>query len=353
MAASNWGTARRLDETLFASPYEFDFFQAVRLLTLMHAARHDAVPSDDEVVRFCAHNSLDFPASAVATLQARRDGRASMAVTFLGLTGLLGALPLAYTEIAIDRESFGDHSLTDFFDVFNHRLIQLFFEAWRKHHFYIGYETSLKNSTASPDAFTSYLFDLIGMGTSGLRERMPFSDFSLLHYCGLTAQQPHSADALRALLHDYFGVPVNIEQFRGKWHTLETEELCQAGDEGPCSQLGLGAVAGSAVWSRQALVRIVLGPLTEEQFGNFLPDKKGFLQMAALARWFLGPALEFEIQLVLRWDEVPGCRLADAPSGARLGWSAWFGSGGLENDAGDAVFNEYEQVSTEAGHGTQ
>jgi type VI secretion system protein ImpH len=352
MAASNWGTDCRLDDSLFLSAYEFDFFQAVRLLTLLdaerHGERHSGESTDfNNVVRFCAHNSLAFPASAIASIEKKNGDPPSMAVTFMGMIGPRGVLPTAYTEIAIDRESFGDRSFADFLDIFNHRLIQLFFEAWKKHQFVIGYEQSQQRDRL--DTFTSYLFDLVGMGTSGLQNRMPVPDIGLLHYAGLLAQRPHSADALRSLLHHYFEVPASVEQFCGKWHALETDELCSLGSDEAASELGGGAVAGDAVWSRQALVRIVLGPLTADEFHRFLPNGKDFFKIAALVRWFLGSSLEFEIQPTLARDEVPPCRLGDETcDGSRLGWSAWLRTEPFWFPATDAIFREEELVRLEA-----
>ena len=40
---------------------------------------------------------------------------------------------------------------------------------------------------ALPDSFTRNLFDLIGMGTAGLRGRLHLCDESLLLYAGLIA----------------------------------------------------------------------------------------------------------------------------------------------------------------------
>jgi len=346
MAASNWGTDRRVDETLFSpAACEFDFFQAVRVLTLLHEERGQAARPVD-AVRFKAVSSLAFPASSIASIEQKKGAPPSMAVTFLGMTGPEGALPAAYTEVAIDRECFGDRSFADFLDIFNHRLVQLFFESWKKHRFFVSYEQAHRRRQ-EPDGFTSALFALIGMGTVGLRNRLPLADLGLLHYAGLLAQRPHSAEALRAILQDYFEAPVRIEQFLGRWYALEADEQCCLGAEGPSAQLGNGAVAGDAVWSRQSLVRIVLGPLTIGQFNQFLPDGQRFAKAAALIRWFLGSALEFEIQPVLRREEVPGCRLSDE-GGARLGWSAWMKTEPFCFDATEAVFREEEQVRLEA-----
>jgi len=347
MAASNWGTDRRLDEFLFANACEFDFFQAVHLLTMFRENNGAGEEHTSPDVRFRVHNSLSFPASAIAELDRTKDGSSSMAVTFLGMTGSYGVLPVAYTELALDREAFGDRSFSDFLDIFNHRLIELFYEAWKKHHFVVGYEEA-RRKASSDDDFSAYLFDLIGMGTKGLRRRMPVPDPALLHYAGLLAQRPRSGEALRVFLQNYFEVPVKVEQFVGQWHPLEAEEACSLGSGEASSQLGGGAVAGDAVWTLESVVRIVLGPLTADQFRGFLPDGKGFQQATGLVRWFLGSALQFEIQDTLRREEVPACRLGDDTDGARLGWSAWLRTEPFWFHANDAIFREEEKVSQEA-----
>jgi type VI secretion system protein ImpH len=346
MAASNWGTDSRLNESLYASACEFDFFQAVRLLRLASEGGQNGTQGGGGV-RFRSQNSLAFPASAIAQLVRLEAKAAEMTVTFLGMSGPHGALPAAYTEIAIDRECLADRSFADFLDIFNHRLIELFFEAWKKHRFVIGYEQSRRANRSTVDDFTNYLFDLIGMGTDGLRGRMPIADLALLRYAGLLAQRPHSAEALRAMLSDYFGVPVAIEQFVGTWHALEPDEACSLGSGTANSRLGTGALAGDAVWTGQDLVGVAFGPLTAEQFHRFLPDGDDFEEAAALIRWFLGNALDFEIRAVLRREEVPSCRLGDDDA-ARLGWSAWLRTEPFWRHAADAVFRENEQVTLEA-----
>ena len=347
MAASNWGTDHSLDESLFANACEFEFFQAVHLLT-MFSSENGAV--DDPVspaVRFRAHNALSFPASAIAELDREKDGSASIAVTFMGMTGPRGVLPVAYTELAIDREAFGDRSFADFLDIFNHRLIELFYRAWKKHHFVVNYEEA-QHKASGQDEFTAYLFDLVGMGTRGLRGRMPVPDIALLRYAGLLSQRPRSAEALRVFLQHYFEVPVKVEQFVGKWHALEPEEACSLGSGEASSQLGGGAVAGDFVWTLESTVRIIFGPLTAERFRSFLPDGKAFEQATGLVRWLLGSTLQFEIQDVLCREEVLPCRLGDDTDAARLGWSSWLRTEPFWFHANDAVFGEDEKVSWEA-----
>lgn len=353
MADSIWGTGRRLDESLFASPYEFEFFQAVRLLAFWESERN-ALPSgglrSDEPVRFAVETSMAFPASAVVRLEPGADGApVRMTVSFLGLIGQQGVLPDRYTESAVHQQAFGDSSFAAFFDIFHHRLLSLFYRAWDKHHFVVGYERASRRRSVR-DPLSGYLFDLIGMGTAGLENRLCVPDHALLRYAGLLAQRPRSAECLRAFLHDFLEVPVAVEQFLGRWHPLEGDELCELGGDAPCSQLGEGAVAGELVWSRQAMVRIVFGPLVAGEFFEFLPNGNTCRQAASLIRWFLGPAIDFEMQLVIASGEVPNwCTLGENNfGGSRLGWCSWLTDEAFELPATEAIFAEAECAVMEA-----
>jgi type VI secretion system protein ImpH len=340
MASPSWGTDRSIAELLFTVGFEFDFFQAVCLLArLRHGLKPvgTAAAPHTEVVRFRARNSLVFPASTVHQIEEDSGGPPYMTVAFLGLTGPKGTLPTHYTELAMERERDGDRALSDFLDIFNHRLISLFYRAWDKHHFTVGYERA--HRAKSSDPFTWYLFNLIGMGTKGLRGRLPFSDQVLLRYAGLLAQRPHSASALAGILRDYFGVPVEILQFQPRRHRLEEPDLCRPGRQDISSQLGQGAVAGDSVWTAHAAFRVRIGPLSLSRYREFLPDGDAFRKAAALIRLFAERSLEFDIQPVLKAAEVPACELTrDPQAGPRLGWLGWLKVKPFREDAGDAIF---------------
>jgi type VI secretion system protein ImpH len=348
MASPSWGTDRSIAELLFLAGFEFDFFQAVCLLAQLRRELKPvgtAAAPNVEVVRFRARNSLEFPPSAVHSIEEDSGGPPYMTVAFLGLTGPKGTLPTHYTEMLLERERTGDRALTDFLDIFNHRLISLFYRAWEKHHFSIGYERAHRTRSGE-DPFTWYLYNLIGMGTEGLRGRLPFSDQVLLRYAGLIAQRPHSASALGGILRDYLGVPVEILQFQPRRHRLEEQDLCRPGQETISNQLGMGAVAGDAVWNAQAAFRVRIGPVSLTRFREFLPDGEAFRKVTALVRLFAERSLEFDIQPVLKAGEVPYCELTRNDKNApRLGWLGWLKVKTFERDAEDAVFRA-ERVRT-------
>lgn len=328
-----------LDQRLFEYSYEFEFFQAVRLLHLILNDRPGvgriAKPSD-EPVRFEVRQSLEFPASSIHAISVDADPP-RMTTAFLGLTGVQGVLPHHYTEYILARAQAKDYTLAAFFDLFNHRILSLFYRAWEKHRFPARFQ--LAAAKQETDEFTRYLFDWIGMGTPGLEGRTSLRDQSLLRYAGLLGQRPASAISLAAILRDYFGVDVEIEEFVGAWYRLKEEDQCDLSGEGLSNELGRGAIAGDAVWDQQAGFRVKLGPLPLKRFLSFLPGSKAVAELNDLVRFYVGPILQFDLQLVLRAHEVPWCRLGDqSPSGPRLGWCGWLKTEVFSEDADDAVF---------------
>lgn len=357
-------------QRLVEEAFVFDFFQAVRLLH--RAAPERALvgytgPPAAEVVRFKALPSLNFPASSVyeITQPAGNDRLPRMTVTFLGLTGPSGVLPRHYTELILrlERERKGEErrALRDWLDLFNHRLLSLFYRAWDKYRFWIHYE---RGEQAEPDAFTRALYSFVGVGTGHLRNRLEVragdpdharplagvADLTLVHYAGLLSQRKRNASGLEALVGDYFGVPVRVQQFVGQWLALEPENQTRLGVPDGNADLGVNTVAGERVFDVQGKIRLRLGPLRYDQFVEFLPDRapvaerKAFFLLSHLVRLYGGAELDVDVQLLLQAEAVPECQLADGTPGPLLGWNTWLISQPPGEAAGDALFPADEVV---------
>jgi type VI secretion system protein ImpH len=342
MAPQSGRTDPRLEDTLFEEGYRFEFFQAVRVLERLYpqkrAVGRDAKPGQ-EVARFRSHPSLSFPPSDIYEIKrpANGDGPAEMTVAFMGLTGLSGVLPRHYTELLIERLRQKDSALRDFLDLFNHRLISLFFRAWEKYRVLIDYERSASRRE-DEDPLSLALFDLMGLGTEGLRGRLGVEDETFLFYAGLVAQHPRSANALEGLLTAYFEVPVRTIQFTGQWLPLSDEDRSRLGAGESNSALGVNAVLGSRVWDQQAKFVLRVGPLVYVAFCDFLPSGTAFQPLVRLTRFFVGQEFDFDVRLVLEAAEVPRCRLGETgPTAPRLGWSTWLKAREFAENADDTV----------------
>ncbi len=353
MASADGRERDRVNRDLFTAPYRFDFFQAVRLLEhRIREHKRSAEASDshphgqrvgedvhpgDEGVRFRAEASLGFPAAAISEIRrvTRSPGAPSgphppeMTVTFLGLTGPSGALPRHYTELLLRRIREKDYALRDFLDLFNHRLISLFYRSWEKYRWPIAWERSqLDHPAAEPDAATRGLHCLVGMGTAGLRGRLNTDDDVFLYYSGHFAHFPRSASALESLLTDHLDMPVQVLQCRGQWLHLDRDDQAfmpsRHEPEGRNNQLGVSLVVGERIWDLQSKFRLRIGPLTWRQFCSLMPNGRALRPLCQIARMYVGPGLDFDVQPVLKPDEVPPCRFAADPEhAAYLGWNTW------------------------------
>jgi type VI secretion system protein ImpH len=357
-------------ETLRKEPYRFDFFQAVRLLERLFRARRPVgrdAPAEDEVVRFRSLPSLEFPASQIHQLRESTDPDRplEMVVAFFGLTGLNGALPHHYTEWISERLARKDRTLRDFVDLFNHRLISLFYRAWEKYRYWISSERALVRESeqfaAGSEQYRSYvidqrpqldlfgqmLLDFAGMGGPALRyrsrvrselqSRTGIADDTVRFYCGLFAQQRRSAIGLEGLLEGYFGCAIRVEQLCGQWLLLDDADRSRLGSK-RTSIAGETAVAGGRVWDVAGKFRITAGPLTFAEFCDFLPIGSAHGPMVELGRLYAGMQFDFDLELILKAGEVPRMKLGkDGGIGARLGWTTWCRTARFEQGEGRVV----------------
>jgi type VI secretion system protein ImpH len=376
---------------LHDAPWEFDFFQAVRILRWLRP--HDVPVGRDgppwrEVASFRAHQSLAFPVSAIVRVEWTDPARPPWVMeNFLGLTGPSGVLPLHYTETILAHhdwrertegfplppdETTGEPTLApalldrqsairDFFDLFNHRFVSFFYRAWEKYRIVPQFELRRFRDRREPDPYTRALLSVIGLGLPALRNRlavqMPadvrrpaarragIDDLSLIHFSGLISNHKPNAASLAVLLRAYFGVEAEVIPFVGQWLTIEEAQQTRIGDPGQNNILGGPASIGVRAYDIQSKFRVRLGPLDFERFQSFLPEPPagappmGLALVFRLVRFYAGEELDCDVELVLRAADVPPTRLAGGGEpGSRLGWNSWIIGEPARSDAIDAAF---------------
>lgn len=328
--------AYSLTQALRDRPYNFDFFQAVRRLECTHLNRprigHSKRPQDDPV-RFCQNVSLAFESSAIhAFFEATAERPARMAVNFFGLLGTNGPLPLSITEYIHDRlQNQRDKTLACFLDVFNHRMISLFYRAWACN------QQTVSHDRKEEDRFAFYIGSLFGIGADSFRNRDAVPDTAKLHYSGRLVCHNKNAEGLREILQDYFGLPVNIEEFIEQWIDLPKEYCCRLGRSPENARLGSTLIVGSRFLECQQKFRIKCGPMSFSDYENLLPSGESIGRLIAWVRNYIGDELSWELNLVLKQEEIPGICLGKI---GQLGWTAWLGCKKFEKDADNLVLQD-------------
>jgi type VI secretion system protein ImpH len=301
------------------APHRFGFHALLRLFEARNPSRprlgRSLRPAQD-TIRLGQEPSVTHTPASLAGLEPGQGGLPDrLLVHLFGLFGPDGPLPLHITEQARDRQrNAGDSTLRRFIDLFHHRTLSLFHRAWA------DVRPTVSFDRPAEDRFGHYTGALIGLSTEGLRDRDAMPDLTKLHFAGLLAGQTRHADGLAAILSAFFVMPVRVESFIGAWLTLPTTDRTRLGHGPRTAELGATSLLGGRVWSRQHKFRLVFGPLSLPEYERLLPGGLSFHRLVPIVRNWAGDALAWDVNIVLRRDEVPELRLGQQ---GRLGWTTW------------------------------
>jgi type VI secretion system protein ImpH len=327
MASAKRQSDTALIDQLFERFYEFSFYRAVHLLErFSHRPRKlgQTLEPAEEPVRFSVKRGFSFPPSDISGLTSGEpDGAPIMEVAFLGLTGPSGVLPQWYTQLVLERAKEKDHTLAAFLDLFHHRLITLFYLAWKKHRFPENYRPG------AGDILSRYLLSLSGLGTTGLTDTIGLPEESLSFYTGLLSRPVASAVAIEAAVEYFADARVRVEQFIERRVELGPQDQTRLGMAN--ASLGDDIVCGSQVWESQTKFRIHIGPVGKQKFVRLMPTGDLLVPIFSLVRYMVGIEFEFELRIYLRKEEVPLCVLGDTGGDSpMLGWTTWVSSSGYQ-----------------------
>jgi len=320
-----------LEQALRERPQDFEFFEAMRRLECAYPERprlaRSTKPAEDPV-RLAHAATLEFPPRSIDRYEARTAERpARLYGLFLGLFGPHGPLPLHLTEYAVDRQrNAGDPTLVAFADIFHHRMLSLFYRAWADS------QPTVQLDRPEQDRFRTYIGALIGMATPHLDRRDALPDQYKRFFAGRLVPQARNAEGLKNFLEHFFEVPVRVLEFVAEWMRLPEEAHLRMG----VAMAGMGrtAVMGTHVRGAQQRFRLRLGPLSQNQFNHFLPGGEALKQLVAAVKTYLGEEKGWDLQLVLKKDDVPLTHMGQA---GRMGLNTWMGRYSKSTDADQVV----------------
>ncbi|MBV8503116.1 MAG: type VI secretion system baseplate subunit TssG [Paucibacter sp.] len=326
-------------------PWRYDFYRFLRHIEAVHPELPrlgEALRPAEEPVRLSQPAELSFAPTPLQAVKLDAGRKPRIEQRIFGFTGPNGPLPLHLTELVRERRvQSDDPTLQRFLDLLGHRLTLLFYRAWAQA------QPTISLDRRSDQSFALRLGALSGIGAQSLLGRDAVGDAAKLHFTGRLARQTRDADGLLQWCRSEFDAQVRIEQWKGHWMPLGSDErtrLRTRHKNNIAQCLGQGAVLGAMVWDVQHKFRIVIGPLREARYHAFLPGGSDLARLQAMVRQWVGLEFEWDLQLILVKRDVP--RLMLGRSG-ELGRSTWLGRYNNENDADELVI-DVERTLTRA-----
>ncbi|MDC9768168.1 type VI secretion system baseplate subunit TssG [Proteus mirabilis] len=202
MERESQSTRTRLIKHIEPTIWRANFYRFCQLLEKVSPQSPPLGTTDDikdDPLRFRPWPGMGFPAGELRTVEqhsTKPELPLTVRTNFLGLYGIDSPLPTSYLD-DIAQGVDGTEVLTEFLDIFNHRIITQYYRIWRKYAYPATFEAG------GTDATSQCLLGLIGLGIPGCAERIatPISRFlALLSTMRLPTRNSEGVKALISLL---------------------------------------------------------------------------------------------------------------------------------------------------------
>jgi type VI secretion system protein ImpH len=100
--------------------------------------------------------------------------------------------------------------------------------------------------------------------------------------------------------------------------------------------VGTTAIVGSRIWECQYKFRIIMGPMGYSDYQRMLPGGDSLRRLVDWVKNYIGEELAWDVQLILKKEEVPAARLG---ASGRLGWSTWTKSAPMPRNADNLILD--------------
>ncbi len=323
MASDGWW-----EGTAVSKAIDLTDFQGRELYEVIYALHRHYISTDghfelgsdafigDETIRFVASQHLGFAANEVTVRPEKSGEGLTLEVSSFGLTGVAGVLPQHYTELILQRMKRKDYALRDFLDLFNHRLISLYYRSWEKYQYSVHHQRHL---WGQPTDIHQALQSLTGS-----------IDDSDIYWGGLLAKTVRNVASMKAIISHTLKCDVDVDEFVGRWIPLQGNEqtaLCsRAEPDGLHAQLGRTTILGKQVWNVNAAIRIVLYVQDAQLTRRLIQKSVLMTRLNNLARHFVPQSTQVDWEVQTYYADLP---LAALGSETQLGLSAMLGMSSL------------------------
>lgn len=268
----------------------------------------------ESIFRFFTNPKINFPVGDIEQLIIlEEDGREvfQFLVNFLGLQGSSGPLPgSVLDEIAEEHNNNPIQSI--YLDFFNHHLITVFHQIWRKYKYYIKFNPNFS------DNYSRNIMNLLGVS----RDFIEFTHLNwhkIFYHLGIIQSGIRTKEALTSIIQHYFDLhDISLEEHVRKIVEVEVEQKNQVGIKNV--MLGENFILGDKVESFSNKFRVNINNLKLDEFHQFLPNTKKYRHLQELIRFLLKDPLPYDVLLGLHPD-TKSTFILGKDNSSFLGWT--------------------------------
>jgi len=295
----------------------FGFHQLVESIAEASSINLDELENTligESIFRFFTNPKINFPVGDIEQLIILvEDGREvfQFLVNFLGLQGSSGPLPgSVLDEIAEEHNNNPIQSI--YLDFFNHHLITVFHQIWRKYKYYIKFNPNFS------DNYSRNIMNLLGVS----RDFIKFTHLNwhkIFYHLGIIQSGIRTKEALTSIIQHYFDLhDISLEEHVRKIVEVEVEQKNQVGIKNVV--LGENFILGDKVESFSNKFRVNINNLKLDEFHQFLPNTKKYRQLQELIRFLLKDPLPYDVLLGLHPD-TKSTFILGKDNSSFLGWT--------------------------------
>lgn len=303
----------------------YHLFAALRLFEAETQQRlgNSKIPAEDPILLGQTPHT-NFAPTSIAQLRESANGITWMDIHSFGLWGPNGALPHHLAEQILYRLPRKQRApIADFFNLFQHRLISLFYRAWANK------EPTVQYDLPGADSYRRYVGALAGYGTAPLWGRDTLPDQVKLRFAAWFGGKTRHKEGLQKIILQVFGIPSKVEEFCGEWLPIPKTTRTHLRERHYAKQLGKNTTLGSYSWQSQYKFRVLLGPMELEEYQQCLPGKQQLKQINDTIKNYAGLEMQWEIVLLLKKTEMPSTRIGQY---GQLGWTSWLASSARQSN---------------------
>ncbi|OOF55438.1 type VI secretion system baseplate subunit TssG [Rodentibacter myodis] len=302
---------------------EFGFHQLVEAIADLSSVELNDLENtliEESIFQFFSNPKISFPTGDIERLLILDRGNKwqfQFLVNFLGLQGSSGPLPgNVLDEIA--EEFYENESVqTRYLDFFNHHLIAMFHQIWRKYKYYITFKSDFS------DSYSQSILNLLGVPRNFLNSST-LNWSKIFRYIGLIQSGVRTAKVLEYIIKDYFELDnVYIDEYIRQLVEIEEEQKNQLGMKNIV--LGESFISGDKVESYSNKFRININNLKLDDFYRFLPNTLMYTRLKELICFLMKDPLPYDVSLGLH-PSTQSVFILGKENSSLLGWTTLINS---------------------------